>query len=52
METSIGVKQSHSPSTLYTYRGGADQTNTDNSTNYYDTPKYVLDALREAVPKT
>ena len=25
------------------------QTNTDNSTNYYDTPKYAVDVLEGAV---
>ena len=42
MDTS-SVKQSDSPSTLDTYWEEPDQTSTDNSTNYYDTPKYVVD---------
>ena len=46
------VKQSDSPSTLYTYCGEPDQRNTDTSTNYYDTSKYVIDVLGGAVSKT
>ena len=46
------VKQSDSPSTLGMYWEEPDQTNTDNSTNYYDTPKYVVDVLKGVVSKT
>ena len=46
------MKQSDSPSTLRTYCGGAGSNNTDNSTNYYDTTKYVVDVLGEALSKT
>ena len=51
MDTS-SVKQSDSPSTLDTYWEEPDQTRTDNSTNYYDTPKYVVDVLGGVVSKT
>ena len=51
MDTS-SLKQSDSPSTLDTYWEGPDQANTDNSTNYCDTPKYVVDVLGGAVSKT
>ena len=51
MDTSC-VKQSDSPSTLDTYWEEPDQRNTDNITNYYDTPKYVVDILGGAVSKT
>ena len=37
---------------LQMYWGEPDQRNTDNSTNYYDTPKYVVDVLGVAVSKT
>ena len=43
------VKQSDSPSTLYTYLGGVES---DNSTNYYDTPTYVVDVLGGAMSKS
>ena len=51
MDTSR-VKQSDSPSTLHTYRREPDQRNIGNITNYYDTPKYVVDVLEGAVSKT
>ena len=44
MDTSR-VKQSDNPSRLGTYWEEPGQTKTDNSTNYYDTPKYVVDVL-------
>ena len=47
------VKQSDSPSTLHTHWEEPDQRNTGNSTNYCDTPKYVVvDVLGRAVSKT
>ena len=46
------VKQSDSPSTLHACWGEPDQRNTNNITNYYDTPKYVVDGLGGAVSKT
>ena len=46
------VKQSDSPSTLHTYWEEPDQRNTDNSTKYYDTPRYVVDVLGGSVSKT
>ena len=46
------MKQSDSPSTLRTYWGELDQTNTDNSPTYYDTPEYVVDVLGGAVSDT
>ena len=46
------MKYSDSPSTLRTYWDEPDQTNTDNITNYYDAPKYVVDVLGGAVSKT
>ena len=52
VESSCCVKQSDSPSMLGTYQEEPDQTNTDNSTNYYDTPKYVVDVFVGAVSKT
>ena len=52
MDTSCCVKQSDSPSTLDTFWEEPDQRKTNNSTNYYDTPKYVVDALGGAVSKT
>ena len=55
METSgrlYSVKQSDSSSTLRTYWEEPNQANTDNITNYYDRPKYVVDILGGAVSKT
>ena len=49
---SSSVKQSDSPSTLDTCWEELDQTNADNITNYYDTPKLVVDVLGRAVSKT
>ena len=47
------MKQSDSPSTLRAYWGEPYQTKIDNnSTNYYDTPKYVIDVLGGAVSET
>ena len=46
------VKQSDRPSTLHTYWQEPDKKNTDNITNYYDTPKYVVDVLGGAVSNT
>ena len=46
------MKESDSSSTLRTYWEGAGPTNTDNGTNYYDMPKYVVDVLGRAVSKT
>ena len=43
------VKQSDSPSTLDTYWGEPDQTDTDNITKYYDMSKNVVDVLGGAV---
>ena len=37
---------------MHTYWEKPCQRNTDNSTNYYDTPKYVVHVLRGAVSKT
>ena len=37
------------PGTLDTYWGEPDQSNTDYSANYYDTPKYVVDIRRSRV---
>ena len=51
MDTSC-AKQSESPSKLHTYWEEPDQTNTDNITNCYDRPKYVVDVLGRAVSKT
>ena len=52
MDTS-SVKQSDSTSTLHTYWEEPDQRHTYNSsTNYYDTPRYVVDVLGGAVSKT
>ena len=48
MDPSCCVKQSDSPSTLDTYWEGPDQTNTDNSANDYDTPKYVVGRIRKS----
>ena len=50
MDTSC-VKQSDSPSTLHTYLEKSDYKNTDNSTRFYDTSKYVVDVLGGAVSK-
>ena len=46
------MKQSDSPSTLPMYWGESDPINTDNSTNCYDTPKYVVNVLGGVVLKT
>ena len=45
------MKQSDSPSTLDTYWEERDHSNTDDTTNYYDTPKYVVDVLEGAMSK-
>ena len=50
MNTSC-VKQSDTPRTLHTYWEEPDEKNTDNSTNYYNTPKYAVDVLGGAVSK-
>ena len=52
MDTSCCVKQSNNPSSLDTYWEESNQINTDNSTSYYDAPKYVVDVLGGAVSKT
>ena len=46
------VKQPDSPSMLHTYWKEPGLRNTDNSTNYYGTLKYVVDVLGGAVSKT
>ena len=52
MDTSI-VRNSQKAQVRYTsIREEPEKISTDNSTNYYDTPKYVLDVLGDAVSKT
>ena len=51
MDTSC-VKQSDNPSALHTYWGEPDQRHRDKSTNYYDTPKNVVDVLGGVVLNT
>ena len=45
------MKKSDSPSTLRTYRGDSDPTNTDNVTNFDDTPKNVVNVLGGAADR-
>ena len=54
MDTFCCVKQSDSQVRCTGIGGDPNQRNTDkdNSTNYYDTPKYVVDVFGGAVSKT
>ena len=51
MDTSC-AKQPDRPSILHTYWEEPDQIYINNITNYYDTPKYVVDELERAVSNT